>query len=117
MRKRKKFNAMQKCERDAKKRKILHCIASLFFFKKKKREKSLIDRSFAFTFPSHYQPWGALPGKSPYLKNHAVEIFLDCAVAFSTFKCPKISRVFEKRLSPSGGWGIMLSPSFFPNLT
>jgi hypothetical protein len=29
----------------------------LLFSLKKKREKSSIDRSFAFAFASHYQPW------------------------------------------------------------
>jgi hypothetical protein len=59
----------------------------------------------------------AFPVKSPYLKNDVVENFLDSAVAFSTFKCPKISHLFDKSLSPGGGRGIMLSPGFFPNLT
>jgi hypothetical protein len=44
---------------------------------------------------------GAPSQYSPYLKNDAVESFLDGAVAFSTFKCPKISHLFDKSLSPA----------------
>jgi hypothetical protein len=59
----------------------------------------------------------AFPVKSPYLKNDAVENFLDGAVGSSTFKCHKVSHLFDKSLSPGGGRGIILSPGFFPNLT
>ncbi len=58
-----------------------------------------------------------LPVNSPYLKNNAVENLLDVAVAFSTFKCPKISHSFDKSLSPGGGRRIIISSCFFPNLT
>jgi hypothetical protein len=42
-----------------------------------------------------------LPVNRPYLKNEAVEIFLDGAVAFIKFLCPKISHLFDKSLSLS----------------
>jgi hypothetical protein len=45
---------------------------------------------------------GGLQFKSPYLKNDAVENYLDGAVASSKFKCPKISLLFDKNLSPGG---------------
>ncbi len=46
---------------------------------------------------------GAPNSWKPYLKNGTVEKFLDGAILFNMFKCPKISHLSDKRLSPRVG--------------
>jgi hypothetical protein len=57
-------------------------------------------------------PWGrGTPSQKLYLKNGTVEFFLTEGDAFSTFKLPKISRLFGRNLSPGVGITSSQKPS------